>query len=79
MLNIEPGYFCESSAAVMDKKLLNDRNRTSPQKFSSTGGTSYTIRKLPKPFGKKLKKVNLRNISWIEFRYEYNSAFAYSL
>ena len=55
-LNIEPGYFCESNAAVMDKKLLNDRNRKY-KKISRTGGTSYTIRKLPKPFGKKLKKV----------------------
>ena len=32
-LNIEPGYFCESNAAVMDKKLLNDRNRKSTKIF----------------------------------------------
>ena len=50
-LNIEPGYFCESNAAVMDKKLLNDRNRKSKKNFKYRRNqlhnqkTSQTLRK----------------------------------
>ena len=50
-LNIEPGYFCESNAAAMDKKLLNDRNRKSKKNFKYRRNqlhnqkTSQTLRK----------------------------------
>ena len=32
-LDIEPGYFCESNGDLLDKKLLNDRNRKSTKRF----------------------------------------------
>ena len=50
-LNIAPGYFCKWNAAVMDKKLLNDRNRKSKKNFKYRWNqlhnqkTSQTLRK----------------------------------
>ena len=50
-LNIEPGYFCESNGDLMDKKLLNDRNRKSTKSFKYRRNqlhnqkTSQTFRK----------------------------------
>ena len=55
-LNIEPGYFCESNGAEMDKKLLNDRNRKSTKIFNYRRNQSVHNQKTSQTLRKEAKE-----------------------